>query len=223
MVGVITSLDIFAHPIATIRSFGWGVFFKAVAPWNEKTFLSLLQDAGCLGGASSKVPTLLERCIALERRTKQIYENLAAALGGQGYVVQLFANLAEQEQYHAELLEVCRAASLRSNWKANLFSPWQDYLPRLEQQMDAAEAAVPQIDSIDAALQLMIQIESSEIDEVCAAALAASDAAFVKRLKPFREAMEVHVAYISEWLPKLSPQLMFACRELQAKFPRVRS
>ena len=75
---------------------------------------------------------------------------------------------------------------------------------------------------MDAALQLVIQIESSEINEVFQAALAATDAVFVKRLKPFRKAMEAHMAHIAERLPALSPQLMVVCRELRVKFPRVR-
>jgi hypothetical protein len=223
MVGVITNWDILAHPIATIRCFGWGLFFRAVAPWSEKTFLALLQDGGYFGAVSPKLPTLLERCILLEQRTKRIYENLGIALSGEGYVVQFFGDLAAQEQHHVDLLEVCRALSLRNAWKANLFSPWQDYLARLEKQLDAAEAAVSRIDSIDAALQMMIEIESSEIDEVSSAAVAATDAAFVKRLKPFRDAMDAHVAYISERLPRLSPQLAIECRKLHAKLPRVRN
>jgi rubrerythrin len=219
MVGVITSWDIFAHPISTIRCFGWGVFFRAVAPWHEKTFLSLLQDAGYFGAATSKVSTILERCIALEQQSKRIYESLATAFSVQK---QFFNDLALQEQYHADLLKVCEAASLRSGWKVNIFNPWPEYLPRLEQMMDEAEAAVRQIDTIEAALQLVIQIESSEINNIFSAALAATNAAFVNRLKPFREAMEAHMAYIAERLPELSPQLIFACRELRAKFPRVR-
>ncbi len=218
MVGVITSRDIFAHPISTIRCFGWGVFFRAVAPRHEMTFLSLLQDAGYFGAAASKVPTILERCIVLEQRAKRIYQILATAFSVQR---QFFAGLALQEQDHADLLKVCQAASLRTGWKVNIFNPWQDYLPRLEEQMDQAEAAFNQIDSIEAALQLVIQIESSEINDVFSAALAATDAAFVKHLKPFREAMEAHMAYIADRLPELCPQLMFACRELRAKFPRV--
>ena len=134
-----------------------------------------------------------------------------------------FAGLAEQEQYHADLLEVARAAAIRKGWRVNLFSPWQDYLPRLEQQVDAAETAVREIDSIDAALQMVIQIESSEINQVFNAALAATDAAFVKRLKPFRKAMEAHMSYLVERLPQLSPNLILPTRELRARFPQVRS
>ena len=88
--------------------------------------------------------------------------------------------------------------------------------------MDAAEAVVPAIDSLDAALQLVVQVECSEINQVFQAALAASDSAFVKKLRPFQMAMEVHLAYLAKRLPELSPRMAPACRELRAKFPRRR-
>jgi hypothetical protein len=159
----------------------------------------------------------------LELRAKRIYKVLAKALDDQGLVGPFFAGLVEQEQYHANLLELCRAAAIRGKWRANLFNPWQDYLPRLEQQMEAAETAVRHIDSIDAALRLVIQIESSEINQVFNAALAATDAAFVKKLRPFRKAMEAHMTYLVERLPHLSPNLILPTRELRARFPQVRS
>jgi hypothetical protein len=223
MVGVITSWDILAHPISTIRCFGWQVFFKAVAPWQGRTFLSVVRDAGFLTPSGSSVPTILEWCIALELRAKRIYRALAKAFDDQGLVGPFFAGLVEQEQYHADLLEIVRAAAIRGGWKANLFNPWEAYLPRLEQQMADTEAAIYRIDSVDAALQLVVQIESSEINEVFPAAVAATDAAFVKRLRPFQEAMEAHLSYLVERLPELSPKLMLATRELRARFPQVRS
>jgi ferritin len=171
----------------------------------------------------SKIPTILERCISLELRAKRIYTILANALDDQGLVGPFFAGLAQQEQYHADLLELARAAAVRSGWKAKLFNPWQDYLPRLEWQMDAVEAAVQKIDSVDAALQLVIQIETSEINQVFNAALAATDAAFVKKLRPFQKAMEAHMSYIVERLPQLSPNLILPTRELRARFPLDRS
>ncbi len=221
MIGVITTWDVLAHPLCTIRCFGWGIFFRAVTPGGERTFLSLLQDAGFFAVPASKVPTILERCIALEQRAKGVYNVLAEAFAEQEEISQFFAGLASQEQYHADLLDVCRAAAMRNRWRANLFNPWQDYLPRLEQQMDAAEASVLGVDSLDEALRLVIQIESSEINEVFYAALAATDATFVKRLKPFRVAMEAHMAHIAERLSALSPELFMASRELRARFPRV--
>jgi hypothetical protein len=223
MVGVITGWDILAHPITTIRCFGWQVFFKAVVPWHDTPFLSVVRDAGFLRPSVSNVPTILERCIALELRAKQVYSVLAKALDDQGLVGPFFAGLVEQEQYHADLLELARVAAIRNGWKASMFNPWHDYLPRLEQQMDVAEAAVLEIDSVDAALRLVIQIESSEINQIFNAALAAADAVFVKRLRPFQKAMESHMSYIVERLPQLSPNLMLPTRELRARFPKVQS
>ncbi len=223
MVGVITSGDVLAHPIATIRCFGWQVFFKAIVPWHDAPFLSLVRDAGFLAPPVSSVPSILEGCIALELRAKRIYTVLANVFDDQGLVGPFFAGLVEQEQYHADLLEVCRAAAIRSGWKANLFNPWQDYLPRLERQMDAAEAALQQIDSVEAALRLVIQLESSEINEVFPAALAATDVAFVKKLRPFQKTMEAHMTYLVERIPELSPQLLVAVRELRTRFPGLRS
>jgi hypothetical protein len=222
MVGVINHWDILAHPIATIRCFGWSVFFRAIGPWEHRPFVSLLRDAGAFGAVASKVPTILQRCIGLELRAKRIYKALATAFADHGLVGPFFAGLAEQEQYHADLLEACRGAAIRRGWKANLFNPWDDYLPRLEQQMDATEAAVYQIGSVDEALRLVVQVESSEINQVFCAALAATDSAFVKRLKPFREAMDSHMTYLVERIPELSPQLLLAVREMRAMFPGVR-
>ena len=220
MVGVINHWDVLAHPVVTIRCFGWQIFFKAIGPWRGRPLLSLLREAGYFG-TTSDISLILERCVGLELRAKRIYSVLAKTFADHGLVGPFFAGLVEQEQYHADLLQICRAAAIRGRWKASLFNPWQDYLPRLEQQMATIEAALPQIDSADAGLELVVQIESSEINEVFHAALAATDSAFVKRLKPFRKAMDAHMTYIVERLPELSPKLLLACRELRAKFPRV--
>jgi hypothetical protein len=83
--------------------------------------------------------------------------------------------------------------------------------------MDAAQAAATQAGSIEDALHVVIQIESSEINEVFQAALAATDAAFVKRLKPFRKAMKAHMEFIVDQIPQICPKMMSACRELRAR------
>ncbi len=190
MMGAITTWDIFSHPISTIRCFGWRTFFRAMLPKHGRTFLSLLEQDGYFRPAASPASTILDRCIALELQAKRAYEILAAAFDGQGAAGQIFTGLAVQEQYHVELLQVCRAAAVRNGWKIKLFNPWQDYLPPLEEQMHAAVAAAREVSTIDDALQLVIRIESSEINVVFQTAVAATDSDFVKRLKPFQEAME---------------------------------
>ena len=95
------------------------------------------------------------------------------------------------------------------------------FLPRLEMQMDSIEAGSRQIDSAETALRFVVEIESGEINQIFDAAVAATDAAFVRKLRPFQEAMEAHIAYLVERLPQLSPRLMPAAKELQVKFPRL--
>jgi hypothetical protein len=221
MVGVITGWDVFTHPIATIRCFGWLVFFRAVAPWQSRTFLSIVSSGGLSHPATPGVATILDRCIDLELRAKRIYSALATALEDEGLMGPFFAGMAVQEQYHADLLGLCRAAAVRHGWRTNIFGPWQDYLPELERKMDAAEADLREVDSVDAALRLVVQIETSQINTLFTAALLATDAAFIKRLKPFRRAVEAHIAYVVERIPQLSPQLMVITRELRARFPQV--
>jgi rubrerythrin len=218
MVGVIRTWDILEHPVATIRSFGWRVFFRALFAGQGKTFLSLAFE-GCV--PTTRMPSLLERCISLELRAERIYIALSRALAEQEAVGVFFDALAEQERDHADLLRLCKAAAVRGRWRANLFNPWQEYLPRLEQQMDETDATVRSIDSVEAALRVVIEIESSEINRVFDAALAATDAAFVRKLEPFRKAMQWHLTFLVDRLGDLAPQLMAETRELRARFPRV--
>ena len=220
MVGVITRWDILAHPAVTIQCFGWRLFFRAMVAGNDRTFLSLLQEAA---SPTTEVPDLLGRCIDLELRARRIYKALARALEDQGLVGPFFEVLARQERLHADLLGVCRSVALRGAWKANLFNPWKDYLPRLELQMEETEAKLYEVNSVDAALRLVLRIEGSEINQVFHAALAATDAAFVRRLRPFRDAMETHMGYILDRLPELAPHLVDEARALRAKFPQART
>ena len=210
------------HPITTVHCFGWQIFFRAVFPWHRTTFLSLLQEADVFGTAGPKLPAILERCIALELRAKRIYTIFARAFAKEpvktGPVSRFFHKLAKQEQEHADLLEVCRAAAIRGGWKASYFNPWQDRIPQLEEQMEEAEVSVSSLDSVDAALQLVIQIESSEVNQVFQAILAATDSPFVGKLKAFRKAMETHLTYICRRVPVLAPSLTLACRELRVRF-----
>ena len=77
MVGVIRKRDILAHPVVTIRCFGWPVFLRALAASRQQTFLSLLVECSALRPPKVKVPELLGHCVELELRAKRVYESLA--------------------------------------------------------------------------------------------------------------------------------------------------
>jgi hypothetical protein len=218
MVGVIGTWDILVHPIETIRCFGWRVFFKAVFSWHSKTFLSLLREADLFAAAGSTVPELFERCLGLELQAKRIYAALARVFAETEATRQFFEVLAQQEQEHADLLEICRVAARREGWRATHLSSWQHSLPRLEQQMQMIEDSLTRISSLQDALRLVIRIGSSEINELFLGIVTATDSGFIRKLRAFRDAMDVHIAYVCQRLPELAPELTTACRELRTTF-----
>ncbi len=73
MIGVIRGRDILAHPLVTIRCFGWRTFFQALFAGQGRTFLSLLQQARHAEESASKLSALVDQCIDLELRAKRVY------------------------------------------------------------------------------------------------------------------------------------------------------
>jgi hypothetical protein len=218
MFGVITNWDILAHPAVTVQCFGWKIFFKAVFSGSENTFLSLLQGANIFGCTTPEMPDLIRRSMDLELRAKRIYDALSKTFSATNSARFFFQALSAQEQNHADLLELCQAVASRVGWKMSYLNPWQACLPRLERKMQEAEASLPSISSLDDALRLVILVESSELNQVFQDVLAASDSHFVKKTGKFRKAVASHISFIAIALPKLSPQLTQASRELFAKF-----
>lgn len=218
MVGVIRRWDILAHPVVTIRCFGWPVFFKALTAGRGQTFLSLLCEAGALRPPAVEVPELLGRCVELELRAQRIYETLARRYADRDPVRRFFETLAEQERSHGELLELCRETAGRAGWLEEQFEPWRDAVPRLERQMGDAEASLEGLDEFAGALRLVIQIEGSEINDVFGGVVAATDSDFVRTLRAFHTAGTTHISYICDQIPKFEPSLVDECRALSAEF-----
>jgi len=84
--------------------------------------------------------------------------------------------------------------------------------------MERAEASMYSIGSVEEALRLVVEIESSEINQVFQAVLRSTDVAFIRKLKSFQEAMQSHIAYVCDFIPEFVPDMTLACQELRAKF-----
>jgi hypothetical protein len=224
MLGAICKREVLSHPFVTIHCFGWSIFFKALVARRNQTFLSLLVESGVTERAETKAPELVGRCVELELSAKRIYQLLRDKFSHDGPVNKLFHALALQEQHHAELLQLCRAALDRGRWKAKHFDPWRDAIPRLESRMREAESAVQSMSSSLDALRLAIQIESSELNEVFLGVVAASDSDFVRKLETFHKATMAHVSYIHREIPRLAPELERESQEVLNRFsaPAVR-
>jgi rubrerythrin len=217
MFGAICKRDILAHPIVTIRCFGWRVFLKALVAGRDQTFLSLLNETDVLKPAGD-VSELVDRCVDLELRAKSIYETYAARFTDHIEAKRFFDSMARQEQGHAELLRVCREAAERQRWNDQLFAPWRDAIPTLEQQMQAMEARIETNVDLVRALQHVIDIESSEINHIFDAVVKATDSEFIRRLQVFRTTEIQHIKFICRAIPQIEPTLADACQTMREKY-----
>jgi len=220
MVGAICKRDILAHPVVTIRCFGWKIFFRALMADQRQTFLSLLVDADVFEAPGADVHELVGRCIGLELRAKGVYETLSHRFADTGSAKQFFEQLAREEEDHAELLGLCRAAAGRAGWEEKHFDSWRQALPQLEQQMSEAETCIESCESLGDALRLVIRIESSEINRVYLAIIAASHSEFVRRLRVFLEAGRTHIAHICRRIPEFEPEYGEICQTLYGAYTR---
>jgi len=164
------------------------------------------------------VPELVERCVQLELRAKRIFERLARRFSERPEVEQFFQSLAIQEQEHADLLRFCRAAAGRGRWVERHLDPWQDVIPQLEERMKEAEFSSDPLTSLTDALQLVIEIESSEVNQTFRGVVEAADSDFVRRLRTFQEAISKHLTYICQGIKTLEPTLEAECDEMLAAY-----
>ncbi|NLF07296.1 MAG: hypothetical protein GX594_04860 [Pirellulaceae bacterium] len=179
--------------------------------------MSLIGETGCFQATDDDAASTVKRCIDLELQAKRLYETLGQSVAE---AAEFFAELASQEQKHADLLRVSMAAARHRGWRRGGFNLWRDDLPRLEQQMRDAEISASAVDSLDDALRLVVSVESSEINAVFQRALAACNSSFTRRLDPFRTAVEKHLDYIVTQIVHLAPNLRIASGELRARFPQ---
>jgi hypothetical protein len=219
MVGAITKRDILAHPLVTIRCFGWRVFFRALLAGRQRTFLSVLAETEALQPAAESVADLVARCVELELKASRIYTALARRWVSQRPAHDFLLALADQEDLHAELLELCRVAAAQQRWDEQQVAPWRQVVPRIEEFMGDAESAVDDGDTLRAGLQLVLDIESSEINDVFGGVIAAADSDFVRRLSVFGEARKWHLDFVARTIARLDPGLAAASGALVTRVP----
>jgi hypothetical protein len=216
MVGVIRKRDVLRHPVATLKSFGWRVFLRALRAGPHETFLSLVAEIQAAEDVKRCVPPLLESAIALELRTMHLYEGLRARFANEPATERFFASLARQERSHAELLRVCAQASRRAPTDARRLAPLAHMLAPLQARMARAESSLASDIRRSEALRLVVEIESSEINRLFDGLLAVNGSPFVQSVRAFQTATNGHFAYLRHVLPTLDPGIEAECHELVA-------
>src|SRR5262245_37405981 len=117
MLGAIRKRDLLAHPLVTLRCFGGRVFLRGLLAGPQRSFESVLVDAGKFH-RHSPCPEALERCVRLELLARRMYETLARRFFRADGLRDLFALLARRRGEHAELLRLCRGLAGPDGWDA---------------------------------------------------------------------------------------------------------
>ncbi len=213
MIGAIGVKEILGHPITTVQCFGWTVFLRSLFAGRDETFLSLLTSSRCLECEGGRIGRLIERCVGLELGARESYAQFAERFAATP-AAEFFRTLARQEGDHAELLGVCRA-------QASCSIAGDQELAGLEASTLAAEEAfvgyrarARDAVTLPAALQLVIEIERSEVNRLFSSVVASTASPFVRAVGVFHSARDQHLSYICREVPRLSPQFAPACRDL---------
>jgi hypothetical protein len=217
MQGTIRKRDIVSHPVVTVRCFGWRVFLRCLVAGRDETFLDIVAPAAFSGGRPRSLPEMVTRSRQVELRARQIYLSFAERFP-EGPVHEFFARLADQEQSHAELLDLCGKATTQEKWSNKELRRWGDVIPGLENRMEDFERAAPVIEHPPDALRMTIDLEASEINEVFLGVIGASRSEFVRAFGAFRSAELRHIAMIGRTIADLEPTLAPECRDLLVRF-----
>ena len=95
--------------------------------------------------------------------------------------------------------------------------PWREVVARLEDEIPAFERRLDQVGGLEDILRLVIDIESSEINDAFRGLVDASQSSFVRAVKAFTSAQDEHTEFICRTIPALAPGLAEACQALGEK------
>lgn len=217
MVGAIGKREILSHPLVTIRCFGLHVFVRALLARRDQTFLAILATSSVLKPPPEGVAEFVGRCVELELTASRIYAAFARRFASDQPAHGFFASLAVQEEEHAELLEICRTAASQQRWDAQQTARWMKAVPQLEKKMADVELSLDAITDVRQALEQVIAIESSEINDVFRSVVAASDSEFVRRMQVFHVAEQQHLNFIHRHITQIEPSLACASDDLRKR------
>ena len=108
MEGIIRRVQVTAHPIVIVESFGVKVLVRALLAGTGETFLEIVrrsaEDEAHLGMDKVDLMRTVNRFIGFECRVRDVYRRLSQQLSAAPKVAKFFANLSGQEEGHAIIL-----------------------------------------------------------------------------------------------------------------------
>lgn len=202
MQGVITKVQVLAHPIVIVESFGVRVLLRALLADPGTTFLEVVsrcaEEEVHAGMDELDLARTVKRFIALESRVGELYRRLAQRFPGHAGAARFFATLAGHEQGHAIVLSRVR----REIQRGRLWKPSKDLhladVNALEAGLESYEAEVGRGVTLERALEIVEEIEGSEVNVVFDTLNGCVDMRSRARFERFFGLTEHHLAYCAE-------------------------
>jgi len=202
MQGVITRVQVLAHPVVIVESFGVKVLVRALFADARETFLEIVsrcaEEEAHLGMDEVDLGRTVKRFIGFECRVGDVYRRLAQQLSGAAEAAEFFETLSGHEQGHAIVLSrVHREIRKGRLWKQSKdlhFATVEAFDARLE----AFEEEVRRGVTLARALEIVEGIEGSELNVVFDTLNGSVDMRSRARFERFFVLTRRHLAYCSE-------------------------
>ncbi len=207
MRGVITKVQVLAHPVVIVESFGVKVLVRALFADARETFLDVVsrcaEEEAHVGMEEVDLLATVRRFIGYERRVGAVYRRLAEQLAVDPEAAEFFRSLSLHEEGHAiVLLRVRREIRKGHLWKASR-DLHLGALETLEDGIAGREEEVRRGVTLARALDIVEELEGSEINVVFDALSACVDMRSRARFERFFVLTHHHLRYCKDHLRAL--------------------
>jgi hypothetical protein len=207
MQGVITKVHVLAHPVVIAESYGLKVLLRALFASTRETFLEVVsrcaEEEEHAGMAAIDLSRTVARFIGYERRVGDLYLALAGRFREHAEAARFFGTLALHEEGHALVLwrvrrELCRGRLWRRSRELHVAA-----LSGFETALAAHEEECRRGVGLARALQIVEEIEGSELNVVFDALNGCVDMRSRGRFERFFVLTQRHLAFIREGIASL--------------------
>lgn len=207
MQGVITKVQVLAHPVVILESFGMKVLLRSLFAGARETFLDVVsacaEEDEHAGMAEIDLVRTVKRFIGFERRMRDIYLELSRRFSGDAQATRFFRTIGGHEEGHAVVLSRVQ----RELRRGRLWRPSDELhvatMEGFEATLDAHEQEVRRGVSLARALEIVEAIEGSEINLVFDTLHGAVDMRSRARFERHFVLSRRHLAYIGEQVAAL--------------------
>jgi rubrerythrin len=207
MQGVVTKVQVLAHPIVMVEGFGLKVLVRALLAGRGETFLDIVSRCAEEEARSEMeefdLARAVNRFIGFERRARDLYRQLSLQFTGLPEASKFFVTLSRQEEGHAIVLSRVR----REIRRGRLWTESKDLhlasVGALDALLAGFEEEARRGVSLARALEIVEGIEGSELDVVFDSLNSSVDMRSRARFERFFVLTQSHLAYCREQVRSL--------------------